>query len=425
MERLLADRTGLSPALVGQDELRRAVRSRQRTLSAPDDERYFARLERDDDELWHLVDLVVVRETWFFREPSAFEGLTDRVRARASSRPFRVLSLPCSTGEEAYSIAITLLSAGLTARTAVVHAADLSRTALAAARAGEYSAHALRQVPPEIRRAYFDEQDGRCRVVDAVKGLVTFRHANLLDPRALAHEAPFDVVFCRNVLIYFGLPARERALASLARLVADEGLLLTGHAEGQRVVAPRFTSARMKGVFAFRKRIEATAVESAARAATHGRGDRSRSGPQPQTAAVEPASTTALSSKAVEPSSLAPPAVHQDVDRGATASRNPWDDIAPLFDAGRFAEAQQQCVQWLARRPDSPDVHFLVGLIASTEGRRAEAERAWRRAIYLDPEHVEALTHLAVERDRRGDAHEAALLRRRAERARRDLEDDG
>jgi chemotaxis protein methyltransferase WspC len=428
-ETLLSERIGLNPSSIGRDEVERAVAARMRLVSVTDPASYLALCLADDEELDELIERVLVPETWFFREPAAFETLRERAapvvaEGRKRQRFFRVLSIPCSTGEEAYSIAMTLVEAGLSVATARVDALDLSPRALEAARLKRYHARALRYVDSLRRDRHFvkrpmDNEPAHpvdaesWEVDDDVARLVTFRRANLVDPALLAGSAPYDVVFCRNVLMYFGRRARTQVLQTMFRLVKDDGLLITGHAEGYAIVAPWFRSAGIKGVFAFRK-------SGPSSSATHPKGsdrrdDAARGQARRATDHAPPPTLSGQVRRRDEASAGKVRAARPSVDapRGRPAS-GLLAEVARLADSGRLGDARIRCAELLADKPDLAEGHFLSGVIALASGERHEAELAFRHAIYLDPRHEQALLHLALERDREGDAKEAEQLRRRA-----------
>ena len=211
---------------------------------------------RGDEDVAELAEELLVHETWFFRDPAVFDELARVVvplAAGAHGRPLRLLSAPCATGEEAYSIAIALLELGLPEASFEVVGVDVSRRALEAAEEGRYGKHSLRS---ERRgwEARFLIGDVDCWSVSAVvRERVRFLRANLVEPGALSSEAPFDVVFCRNMLVYLTEAAREGPVTPRrdvpGRLLQESERLpggLLGGELGGKVLSPHpgFTGAR-------------------------------------------------------------------------------------------------------------------------------------------------------------------------------------
>lgn len=209
-----------------------------------------------------LLDLLVVPESWMFRDPAVFEEALRFVRARLADRPdarLRILSLPCAGGEEPYSVAMSLMRAGVDPRQCAIDAFDLSHAAIARARSGRYTRNAFRGADLAFRERHFTHADGHWTVNADVRAYVRFAQANLLELDAAALAGRYDLVFCRNLLIYFDEAATRRAAAVLAALLADDGLLLSGYAEAPALCRNGFTTQGARQVFALRKETDATA----------------------------------------------------------------------------------------------------------------------------------------------------------------------
>jgi len=183
-----------------------------------------------------MVDALTTNFTSFFREHEHFDLLRDKVVTEHKAHdPLRVWSAACSTGEEPYSIVITLLEAlGDSGRSIEVVASDVSTRALKRAAEALYQADQVATVPKALLRKYFLKGEGQWtgwyRVKPLVRDLVHFRHTNLMD--TLPKQAPFSVIFCRNVMIYFDRAGQESVVNRLAPLLQPNGYLFIGHAEG-------------------------------------------------------------------------------------------------------------------------------------------------------------------------------------------------
>jgi chemotaxis protein methyltransferase CheR len=193
-----------------------------------------------EQELGHLIDAISTNHTFFLREMAHFDFLRDKAIPRLLERTrterwstFRVWSAACSTGEEPFSIAMTLAEC-LAARTWRVEATDISRRVLAKAAAAIYSHETVSRLPPQTVRAHFQRgigpQQGNYRVKAPLRERVTFHHLNLLDGQPTFTE-PFQVIFCRNVMIYFDRATQEELVARLTRRLMPGGYLFVGHSE--------------------------------------------------------------------------------------------------------------------------------------------------------------------------------------------------
>jgi len=193
-----------------------------------------------EEELGNLIDAISTNHTFFFRESVHFDFLRDKVvpemtaRARAERwRRFYVWSAACSSGEEPYSIAITLAES-LTGWPWRIEATDISHRILEKAQAGIYRDETVDRLPRATIKTFFQRgfgpQDGNYRVKATLRDQIGFRHLNLLEGEPPFPE-PFQVIFCRNVMIYFDRPTQEELVNKLARRLVPGGYLFVGHAE--------------------------------------------------------------------------------------------------------------------------------------------------------------------------------------------------
>jgi len=189
-------------------------------------------------ELLHLIDVVTTNKTDFFREPRHFEFLTTTALAASAPgrRPVVVWSAGCSTGEEPYTLGMVLSEYGLThpGFTFRILATDISTTVLEKARMGIYSTSAIQPVPAAFKLKYFmhsrDRNSDRVRVVPELRRFVEFRRLNFMNSDYGISEK-VDVIFCRNVIIYFDRPTQQSILEKLTRCLVYGGYLFMGHAE--------------------------------------------------------------------------------------------------------------------------------------------------------------------------------------------------
>ncbi|WP_432563204.1 CheR family methyltransferase [Kineococcus sp. SYSU DK003] len=233
---------------------------------------WFASLRAGADERFaqQLVNELTVNETYFLREDHQFDSLVRTVmpriaQARTAARdrsPIRILSLPCSTGEEPYSIALRLLSEwpGIETFDVEIVAADIDTRVLEHARRGEYGARSMHRVPPAVRTEFFERAGERHRVREDVREAIEFTTANLCDTDQMRSFRAFDVVFCRNVLIYFDEISSRRAAENLFGALRPGGFLFLGHSESMSRISPIFDPVRLpEGIAYQRPAIGATA----------------------------------------------------------------------------------------------------------------------------------------------------------------------
>ncbi|MGB4594000.1 MAG: protein-glutamate O-methyltransferase CheR, partial [Coriobacteriia bacterium] len=194
------------------DSLRISLVTRATRLSFPTFDDYYRALVNDEREFNELMNLITINETSFFRFPQQFEALRTKVLPEImaakppQNRTLRFWSAGCSTGEEPYSVAMTLIDAGIQALgwKAQVLGTDVSTKALAAATKGVYGSRTMLNVPKEVVARHFEVQDDRFAIAPQVKSLVDFGYHNLIkEPYPLSLMGNWDVIFCRNVTIYF------------------------------------------------------------------------------------------------------------------------------------------------------------------------------------------------------------------------------
>jgi chemotaxis protein methyltransferase CheR len=203
-----------------------------------------------------VVELMTTNETFFFRDGKPFEhfkasALRRLHAARPAGQPIRVWSAACSTGQEAYSLAMIVAEAKpvLGDRRIEIVGTDLSREVLAKAREGVYSQFEVqRGLPIQMLMKYFRQDGQSWRIADTIRAMVSWREGNLLgDLRGLGR---FDIVFCRNVLIYFDQPTKGRVLGAIAAQMPGDGVLYLGGAETVLGITDRFAAvAGERGVY--------------------------------------------------------------------------------------------------------------------------------------------------------------------------------
>jgi chemotaxis protein methyltransferase CheR len=231
----------------GKEGLVRArLAKRLRTLGLPDFEAYLAHVEREPTrrEFTEMVDALTTNKTSFFREHAHFGVLRDEVLP-ACPGPVRLWSAGCSSGEEAYTLAMVVQDAlGTAASSARILATDISHRVLATATAGVYPAATLADVPPALRQQYWrPSSDGtRLEAAPALRALVRFGRLNLM--AAWPMRGPFDAIFCRNVMIYFDKATQQALVERFRQLLRPGGYLFVGHSESLTGLTHQFRYVR-------------------------------------------------------------------------------------------------------------------------------------------------------------------------------------
>ncbi len=484
----LADILGLDNQAVGLANMERAAALAMARLGLGDRERYIAILKADPTERRRLAGMAVVQETWFFRDGEPFSllgrlarglmacpipgpvgtvappdgpfpGVIPGSATQSPSGPLRLLSTPCATGEEPYSMAMALLEAGVSPEQFSVDAADVHGPALDAARLGRFGPGSFRSdLGPYAR--YFSADGPDRLVANQVRQSVRFFEADALDPGFLRDAAPYSVIFCRNLLLYLAPPARQKLAENLRRLLAPGGLLFAGHAEVPVLFSLGFSPAPYPKAFACTLAAPGTATPERALFQPAGRLSVPCGQAQPPAAATRPlrsgeipAPPRLLAGQASwmttgagrlglpgtsdgrwDPASPSGPVVPyipaiphipnassgpdaQGLMRPAGVAPRRMADPRALADAGRLSEALAILEEDLAALGPSAERFHLLGVTFLALGRDKDAEEALRKAVYLDPCHAGALTHLELLHARAGRVDEASRMALRAKRA--------
>jgi chemotaxis protein methyltransferase WspC len=405
----LKERIGLDVTSVGPAIIERAVRQRSAALAAQTADEYWRTLQGSSDEQQALIESVIVPETWFFRYPESFATLAKLASKRLAElnnmRALRILSLPCSTGEEPYSIAMALLDAGFKPHQFKVEGMDVSPLSVEKARRALYGKNSFRGEDIAFRDRHFTAESDGYRLSPRVLDQVRLQVGNLLDPALLAHESPYDFVFCRNLLIYFDLATQKQVFEVLKRLTHVDGVLFIGPAEGSLLGRQGMRSIGIPQSFAFSRQPSGEPEPLPVFLPT----------PLPIPAPVRKVVPPPVSRRPF--ASTTPTAL---VARPGTAdAATLLANIAALANEGKSAEARAACERYLRSHEPVAQVFYWLGLLSDVAGSVLEAQGYYRKALYLEPQHPDALMHLAALLQSQGDTAGARRLQERAARSER------
>ena len=392
-EELLQKTIGLKVNAIGKPTVDRAVRSRMKALSLTDKDTFVKKLKSSPVELRFLIEEVVIPETWFFRDREPFRAMTQYLVGRWSPKNnnslFKVLSVPCSTGEEPYSIAMSLLGSNWPPEKFTVHAVDISQRAITKAKQGIYSEHSFRGTDLAYRSQYFQKNSTHYVLKKPVREKVHFHTGNILNDAFMKGLGIFDVIFSRNVLIYFDPNSRKKAVDILYEILHEDGILIVGHAEANLFSSFPFIPAPFPQAFAFYKKPGPQLITS----------------PQKTAATTAPLRKKAFIAKRVHSS-------HKDMEK-----KSPDLGLAlNLANKGKLKAAKIICQEYLDQCVPTAQAFFLLGIIYDAANDVTRAEKLFRQALFLDPNHEEALVFLTLLTEKAGYTSEARTLKKRLER---------
>ncbi len=224
-------------------ENRLAKRIQERKLNSYDDYLMLLLYGNSSEELTKLFDAVTTNETFFFREPQQFNVFVDHLVPnlinKQSSKDLAIWSAACSTGEEPYTLAMLLIERGYTIKNKIL-ASDLSEGSLESARRGIYNSYSIRNIPTQYLQKYFKANGHLYELSPVIKNTVKFMNINLVDEKKMKLISGIDVIFCRNVLIYFDDRAKKKAVSLLYNSLKPGGYLIIGMSESLHNITMAF-----------------------------------------------------------------------------------------------------------------------------------------------------------------------------------------
>lgn len=227
---------------------------------------YYAYLKfapRCVDERQRFISLITNNETYFFREEAQLRVLAEEIlpairekKVHRGEKRLRIVSAGCSSGDEVYTLAMLLLESGsfIWDWDVCITGVDIDPRVIAKAKEGVYSPRSFQTTPPHLKERYFTACSEGAKVKDVLRKMTRFVEGNLLDFDSIMAESHVDVIFCRNVLIYFSDDTIRRIVESFHRALAPEGFLFLGHSESLSRITARYLPLRFPGAIIYRKR---------------------------------------------------------------------------------------------------------------------------------------------------------------------------
>jgi chemotaxis protein methyltransferase WspC len=283
-----------------------------------------------------------------------------------------------------------------------IDAVDISSRALALAAEGVYGSNSFRGTDLAFRDIYFAQTAQGWRLNDGVRENVHFQQANILAQGFMPGEALYDIVFCRNLLIYFDRATQERVVAMLRRLLKPHGVLFVGSSETGLLITLGFVLEKFPQAYALRL----PAVTVAATPVV----------PEQRRPVLPSANKKTVRVPRVLPSVAPLKRQEKNIAPVASPTRDPLAEAMQLADQGRVREAVNLCDSYVRKHGMSAQSCHLMGLLSKAAGHEADAVAYFRKALYLDPRHPEAMSHLAMLLEKQGDGAGAQVLRNRLRR---------
>ena len=419
LKALVIDTTGMAFYRDKSDDLAQILAARMAELGVFGCAPYLDRLGQDANEMDALVAELTIGETYFFRHKEQFDALRDTIlpdiiERNRSSRRLRIWSAGCATGPEPYSIAI-MLEREFGARIADWHVTvlgtDINQKFLARARDGRYDQWAFRAMPDDIRSACFTKLGTQWQINPEYRRFVKFQYHNLIKsrfPSVIDNIAGFDLIICRNVIIYFSPETIEGLIPCFHETLTDGGWLVMGHAEPNQHLFREFRTVNTPGAVLY-QRVDGYQPRQAPVAATLSplpvKATPSLVLPRLSALDVGGRGERALPSRSAPPRPLPPPPppAPPKLVPSPSAGGEGLGKIRELADCGQWDAAAAACDILLVATPLNAGVHFYRAMIHEQVGEAEECEKALRRAIYLDRRMVLPHYHLGLFLLRRDD----------------------
>ena len=371
-----------------------------------------------------LAEQLTINETFFFRNSVNFLALAqnvlpERIRANARTKQLRILSAGCSSGDEAYSLAIMVREAlpDLAAWDVKIIGIDINPAILLKATQARYSEWSLRATSEDVRRRYFRADGADFVLAPEIQKMVRFEERNLVDADPLFWESlACDVVFCRNVLMYFTPETARGVVRRISQALLPRGFLFLGHAETLRGITPEFHLCHTNDTFYYQQRDACEAAPTATRAAPPGEPvEELRPAEFESTGnwvdVIQHAATriaTLADARTRSPGQAAPQLTHQhpEIQAAVTAPSRAWD-LSLVLEAvrqERFADALALIGSLPADSHEDPDALLLRAVLLTNHGRLRESEEVCSRLLALDELNAGAHYLMALCSEHAGDA---------------------
>ncbi|UCE83536.1 MAG: tetratricopeptide repeat protein [Deltaproteobacteria bacterium] len=410
---LIAERAGLYFDPAKQDLLTSNLLKRMEDCGLSTFTDYFQLLcsPAGTKEFDHLLNLITIPETYFFRDQAQFMALKRFVipellkRKSHPALPLRIWSAGCSTGEEPYTIAMILAEGipGVVSSPTHILATDVNHAALEGARRGIYGARSVRDVPEEYLNRFFTQKGGEYHLDESIKQMVEFRHFNLVSESYPPLEiSGWDIIFCRNVTIYFKPESTRRVIHNLYKSLKEGGYLFAGFSESLRYVSNEFDTVQVGGVFLYQKGAPQKRQPRKARQTRRLRRLTSPLERKPRIRSVsgkEAKETQKLCSRAKEFLEIGQPEKASELltpylDK-STAPESVFLLLAEIaLNQGELEKAAQLCRKIIRHQPLSHGGHFLLGIVYWSWEDERRAIEAFEKVLSLKPEHALARFNL-------------------------------
>lgn len=416
---ILKKEIGLDTSTIGDSTINKILNERMRSNHITDVDKYYDYLRQSNIELSLLLEISVIPETWFFRDDKPFDSILYNILKQRHNNPnkiCRILCIPCSTGEEPYSLAIYLRNKGIPETAYEIHAIDISLNSIATAGLGVYGKNSFRdENSRSYIEKYFSLNESGYSLNNNIKSSVKFYRANILDLTTFPVKQIFDFILCRNLLIYFDIPTKATAYANLNNILDDNGILYIGHSEFGSVPGDIFNTVKIDSTYCLVKK------------SNHYYDVKDR---------IKTDEIYLNKSSSEKNTLAAPRKAFSNIDQFTLPNDNKKDNLSnhnqsnekndhielihkarAMADNGDLSKAESLCYKYIDLHKNHEEAFFLLGLINEASGNTQQAQIYYKKSLYLNPKHYETLIHLSLLTKSLGDIETSKRLKERAQRA--------
>ncbi len=397
---LLTDRIGLEPDSIGRKSIEITINTAMKIAGFLNLDDYLSSLYLNDGIFLDLIEEIKVPETWFFRDNESFNFVRTyflNLRQNALSNKIRILSIPCSTGEEPYSVMITLLDLGYKQNDFSIIGCDISQQNIDFACKAKYGKSSFRNENIRFKEKYFIEMNGNFYLKEEFKNIVKFKKDNLLNENFLGNESQFDIIYCKNLLIYFNEKSKLNAIVNLKKLLKDDGILISGHSELSFFARNGFDRIDIASAFALKK-------------------SNPNSKKIPLIKKEQIKYSQEIKSKNFSPKIKSEINLEIPKNDFQINSNKIFDSefARVLANQGKFEEAENYCLFNVKQEQANYELFFILGLINSSKNNIDAAIEYYNKAIYLNPNHYESLFNLSLIFESIGQIEKSEIFKMRA-----------
>lgn len=362
-------------------------------------------IQNDYEKLRVLIENIKVPETWFFRDIESFNYLKLYIEKNRNqinkTNPLKILSAPCSTGEEPYSLAILTFECGLSRDEVEILAIDISRESLQSAQNAIYRKSSFRNDYNNFKEKYFVNIDGKYKLIEKIKNYVIFKEENILNNDFLYNYTQFNIIYCKNLLIYFNDDARNIVLNNINRLLDENGVLLVGLSELSFFTRNDYEQVKHNLAFACKKKINNTQNSDFTKNINY---------------TEESINFKELNNKHIIKQSTNVKKIEKSIKIEDNRRVYTLENIKKLADEGNFKEAEEICKIILQNDNYNIEILFYMGLIYMALNKKELAIEYFNKVIYLAPSHYETLIHLSLIYESIEKKQQAEIFKKRAEK---------